>query len=136
MVVTENKKKIPDNVVLHPNALPYASDLAAPVIKPDHSLTGWKHGAVHSANKHYSNKFNDLKKQLEELAEDFKWNEIMYNAEFRLKPVIGNEYHLYHKKELNKHYISLFAPNERVGGHDNYVGTFRLNYDNRWEKIK
>ena len=52
--MTNKEKKIPDNVVLHPNALPYASDLVAPVIKPDHSLTGWKHGAVHSANKHYT----------------------------------------------------------------------------------
>ena len=41
--MTNEEKKIPDNVVPHPNALPYASDLAAPVIKPDHSLTGWKH---------------------------------------------------------------------------------------------
>lgn len=37
--MTDEEKKIPDNVVPHPNALPYASDLAAPVIKPDHSLT-------------------------------------------------------------------------------------------------
>jgi len=27
-----SEKKIPDNVVPHPNSLPYASDLAAPVI--------------------------------------------------------------------------------------------------------
>ena len=129
------KKQVPDNFVENPHSLPYASDLAAPVIKPDHSLSGWKHNAVHSANKHYTDKFDALKKQFEELAEDFKWNEIMFNAEFRLKPVIGNEYHLYHKKELTKHYISLFAPHEKIGGYDNYVGTFRLNYDNRWEKI-
>ena len=63
--MTNEEKKIPDNVVPHPNALPYASDLAAPVIKPDHSLTGWKHGAVHSANKHYTDKFDALKKQFE-----------------------------------------------------------------------
>jgi len=132
-----SEKKIPDNVVPYPNSLPYASDLAAPVIKPDHSLSGWKHGAVHSANKHYTDKFETLKKQFEELAEDFKWNDIMFNAEFRMKPVIGNEYHLYTKSNTNnKHYISLFAPHEKIGGNENYVGTFRLNYDNRWEKIK
>ena len=89
--------------------------MAAPVIKPDHSLSGWKHGAVHSANKHYTDKFEALKKQFEELAEDFKWNDIMFNAEFRLKPVIGNEYHLYTKgNTTNKHYISLFAPHEKL----------------------
>lgn len=129
-------KDLPDNVAPNPNTLPYASNIGAPVIKPDHSLSGWKHGAVHSANKHYQDKFDCLKKQFEQLAEDFKWNEIMFNAEFRLKPVIGNKYHLYKKSNIpGKHYISLFAPNERVGGYDNYVGTFRLNYDNRWEKV-
>ena len=64
----------------------------------DHSLSGWKHGAVHSANKHYSDKFDALKKQFEELAEDFKWNDIMFNAEFRMKPVIGNEYHFVYQR--------------------------------------
>jgi len=51
--MTNEEKKIPDNVVPHPNALPYASDLAAPVIKPDHSLTGWKHGSSFSKQTLY-----------------------------------------------------------------------------------
>ena len=126
----------PDNVAPNPHSLPYASNIGAPVIRPDHSLSGWKHGAVHSANKHYSDKFDELKKQFEALAEDFKWNEIMFNAEFRLKPVIGNEYHLYTKgNTTDSYYISLFAPHEKIGGHENYVGTFRLNYDNRWDVV-
>ena len=29
------------------------SNVGAPIIRPDHSLGGWKVGAVHSANKHY-----------------------------------------------------------------------------------
>ncbi len=130
---------LPDNVVPNPHSLPYASNIGAPIIKPDHSLSGWKHGAVHDANKHFEDKFNDLKMQFENLAEEFKWNEIIFNAEFRLKPVIGQIYHLYKRSinisTSNKHYISLFAPEERVGGSDDFVGSFRLNYDNRWEKI-
>lgn len=130
-------KELPDNVAPNPHSLPYASNIGAPIIKPDHSLSGWKHGAVHTANKHYKEKFDSLKKQFEELAEEFKWNDIMFNAEFRLKPVIGNEYHLYTKSNTaNKYYISLFAPHEKIGGMENYVGTFKLNYDNRWEKVK
>lgn len=129
------KKSLPDNVAVNPHTLPYASNLGAPAIKPDHSITGWKQGAIHSANKHYQDRFDELKKQFEQLAEEFKWNDIMFNAEFRLKPVIGNIYYLYNRPNQNKHYISLFAPQERVGGYDNYVGAFRLNYDNRWEKI-
>lgn len=124
----------PDNIVPNPHTLPYASNIGAPVIKPDHSLAGWKHGAVHSANKFYQNKYDNLKRQFEELADDFKWNSIMFNAELRMKPVIGKTYYLYTKPEQTKYYVSLFAPQERIGGYDNYVGAFRLNYDNRWEK--
>ena len=128
-------KELPDNYVPNAYALPYASNLSAPVIKPDHSLGGWKVGAVHSANKHYEERFNKLKKELEELAEDYKWNEIIFNAEMRFKPVIGKEYYLY-KKDNHKFYLTLFAPHEKKGGDEGYQGKFRLNYDNRWEKIQ
>ena len=39
-----DEKQVPDNVAQNPHSLPYASDLGAPVIKPDHSLGGWKVG--------------------------------------------------------------------------------------------
>jgi hypothetical protein len=129
-----DEKDLPDNYVPNAHSLPYASDLGAPVIKPDHSLGGWKVGAVHIANKHYEEKFNKLKKEFEELAEDYKWNEIIFNAEMRFKPVIGKEYHLY-KKENGNFYLTLFAPYEKMSGNEGYEGKFRLNYDNRWEQI-
>lgn len=129
-----NQKKMPDSYVPNAYTLPYASNLSAPVIKPDHSLGGWKVSAVHSANKHYEERFNELKKELEELAEDVKWNEIIFNAEMRMKPVIGQIYHLY-KKDNEKYFISLFAPHECSWG-EKHQGTFRLNYDNRWELIQ
>ena len=68
-----------------------------------------------------------------ELAEDVKWNEIIFNAEMRMKPVIGNIYHLY-KKDSGKYFMSLFAPNECSWG-EKHQGSFRLNYDNRWEIV-
>ena len=129
-----DKKDLPDNYVPNAHSLPYASDLGAPVIKPDHSLGGWKIGAVHTANKHYEEKFNKLKQEFEDLAEDYKWNEIIFNAEMRFKPVIGKEYHLY-QKENGKFYLTLFAPHERMSNDEGYQGKFRLNYDNRWEQI-
>lgn len=129
-----SEKELPDSYVPNAHALPYASDLSAPAIKPDHSLGGWKVGAVHSANKHYKERFNKLKKEFETLAEDVKWNEIIFNAEMGMKPVIGNVYHLY-KKESGKYFMSLFAPHECTWG-ENHEGSFRLNYDNRWEKVK
>ena len=56
-----SKKDLPDNYAPNAHSLPYASDLGAPVIRPDHSLGGWKVGAVHTANKHYEERFNKLK---------------------------------------------------------------------------
>ena len=127
-----NEKNLPDNVAPNPHSLPYASNIGAPVIRADHSLGGWKIGAVHSANQHYEERFNKLKEEFEKLSEDVKWNEIIFNAEMRMKPVIGNIYHLY-QKDNGKYFMSLFAPHECSWG-EKHKGSFRLNYDNRWEK--
>lgn len=126
----------PDNVVDFPNALSYGSDLCAPAIKTDlHKVAGWKAVAVHNTNKYYDDKFNELKRQFEQLVESFNWNEIIFNAEFRFKPVIGKSYYLYQKDD-STYYLTLFAPGERVAGSDTgYKGEFRLNYDNRWERV-
>ena len=129
-----DEKDLPDNVAPNPHSLPYASNLGAPVIKPDHSLGGWKVGAVHRANKHYDERFNKIKNELQKLYSEFEWNEIIFNAEVRFKPVIGKEYHLY-QKENGSFYLTLFAPYEKIGGDVGYQGKFRLNYDNRWELI-
>ncbi len=128
----ESGKHLPDSYVPNANSLPYASSLSSPVIRPDYSLGGWKVGAVHSANQHYKERFEELKKELQDLSEEVKWNEIIFNAEMRIKPVIGKEYYLYEREPL-KYFVSLFAPNECTWG-DKFVGKFRLNYDNRWEK--
>ena len=125
---------VPDNVVPNPNVLPYGSNLGAPAIKTNiNQITGWRQAAVHNTNKYYDNKFNELKSQLEDLAESFKWNEIIFNAEFRFKPVIGKTYYLY-KKPTGEYYLTLFSPEEKVSGSEGYQGAFMLNYDNRWEK--
>ncbi|NDG52851.1 MAG: DUF2452 domain-containing protein [Flavobacteriia bacterium] len=130
----KNEKDLPDNVAPNPHSLPYASNIGAPVIRPDHSIGGWKQGAIHSANKHYQERFDKLKKEFEELAEDFKWNEIIFNSAHKFKPVIGKPYYLY-KKDDGTFYLTLFAPHEKIGGDQGYQGTFKLNYDNRWEMI-
>lgn len=129
-----NEKDLPDNVAPNPHSLPYASNLGAPVIKPNHSLGGWKIGAVHRANKHYNERYEKLKEEFLSLYAEHKWNELIFNAEMRFKPVIGKEYHLY-KKDSGQYFMSLFSPEECSWGKVGYQGTFRLNYDNRWDII-
>ena len=129
-----NDDGLPDNVAPHPESLPYPTNIGSPVIKPDHSVSGWKHAALHDINKHYKEKYDDLKKQFEQFAQEFEWNQLMFKADMRIKPVIGNVYHLYRRND-SQNYVSLFAPDERAGGYDDYIGSFRLNHHNRWEKI-
>ena len=69
-----DEKNLPDNYVPNARSLPYASDLGAPVIKPNHDLGGWKIGSVHRANKHFEEKFEKLKKEFIELSSNVKWN--------------------------------------------------------------
>ena len=126
--------ELPDDVAENPHSLPYASDRAAPAIRPD-NVVGWKTAAVNTANKHFEDRYLNLKQQFEQLAEEFKWNDIMFNGEMRIKPVIGKPYYLYSRDD-GSHRVSLFAPGETVAGRDAYVGTFRLNYDNRWEVVE
>lgn len=132
--MSELGKNLPDSYVPNANSLSYASSLSSPVIHPDHSLGGWKVGAVHSANRHYEERFQELKKGLEDLSKEVKWNEIIFNSEMRFKPIIGKSYYLY-KKDNGKYFMSLFAPNECSWGKDWIYGKFRLNYDNRWERL-
>ena len=125
-----NEKQLPDNVALNPHSLPYGSNLAAPVIKPT-NLGPWKNGALHSANKYFKDRFDKIQAEALALSEEFKWNEIIFNAEMRFKPVVGKEYHLYLKTN-GEYFMSLFAPNECTWG-ESCKGRFGLNYDNRWE---
>ena len=129
-----SKKEVPDNVAPNPHSLPYGSNLGAPVIKPNYSLGGWKVGAVHRANQHYQERFDKLKSEYQQLTNELEWNEVIFNAEMRFKPVIGKEYHIYIKNN-NKYFMSLFSADECSWGKDSYQGTFRLNYDNRWDII-
>jgi len=123
----------PDNIAPNPHVLPYGTNIGAPAIKPA-NIGGWKLGAVHNANKHFAERYDELKNQVNNLMEEMKWNEIIFSSEMKFKPVIGKIYHLY-IKDNGIYFMSLFAPNECSWGDNGYQGKFRLNYDNRWEIV-
>ena len=130
----EDKK--PDNVVYtkekgyNASMLPCASSVSGPIIKVD-DLVSWKSRGVHSVNKEFENKFNELKFQYQKLMEEFEWNELVYNSKFSFEPVIGEIYHLYTADDGNN-FLSLIGPNEWNREH---VGTFKLNSDKKWIKL-
>lgn len=123
--------KKPDNVSDNPGLLPYASNVGAPVIKVE-DISLWKSANVLKVNKQLEKRFNELKEEYQKLVNEYKWNELVYNAKFNFEPVIGQTYHLYVGKNGNI-FLSMINPNEWTY---ECIGSFSLDSNNKWNKIK
>jgi hypothetical protein len=127
------KKERPDIIVYseekgyNASKLDYATSVGAPVIKMD-QVVSWKSRGIQNVNKEFESKFNELKLEYQKLMEEYKWNDIVYNAKFSFEPVIGEIYHMY-LGEDNLHFLSLISPQE---WNKKYVATFKLNSDKKW----
>ena len=112
-----------------PNILPYGSNVGAPSIKPT-DISSWKNKKVITTNHYFSSRYDEIKKDYLKLMEEYEWNTLVYNAEFRFKPVMGKVYFLYQKDD-GKLFLSLIEPSEwdKI-----FIGAFKLISDNRWEK--
>ena len=65
------------------------------------------------------------------LIEEYKWNDLVYQSTFSFEPVIGKIYHLYYSINGST-FLSLVEPHE---WNKEYLGSFRYNHDNKWVKI-
>ena len=112
-----------------PNILPYGSNVGAPSIKPT-DISSWKDEKVITTNHYFSSRYDEIKKDYLKLMEEYEWNTLVYNSEFRFKPIMGKVYFLYQKDD-GKLFLSLIEPNEwdKI-----FIGAFKLISDNRWEK--
>lgn len=130
------KKKYPDNVVwsekdgYYAHLLPYATNIGAPVIKPD-NLSSWKNEKIFKTNKYFNKKYDEIKKEYEKLVEEFEWNDLVYNSNYNFQPIIGEKYHLY-RRNNGEYFLSLIEPQSWK---QEYVGTFEMDSDNKWKKI-
>jgi len=122
--------KKPDNVADNPGLLPYASNVGAPVIEAE-NIDLWKQRGVHKVNKQLETKFLELKEEYQKLVEEYKWNDLVYNAQFSFEPVIGETYHLYPKVN-GEIFLSLIEPTE---WDKESLGSFRLNSEQKWIKL-
>ena len=122
--------KKPDNVVESPGLLPYGTNVSAPAIKVE-DITAWKSINAVKVNHQLQTKFNELKEEYKKLVEEYKWNELVYNAKFSFEPVIGQTYHLYIGRDGNI-FLSMIEPNQWKY---ECVGSFSLDSNNKWNKI-
>ncbi|GFD71379.1 GTP-binding protein [Tenacibaculum sp. KUL113] len=131
-------KKKPDNVVFNEETneydaylKPYATNFTAPVIKESNSIS-WKKQNIYQANAQFLASFEEIKQQYNNLVKEYQYNELIYSAKFNFEPIVGKVYHLY-RKEKNTLFLSILSPDE-CGF--NFVGSFQLNSDKVWKKVK
>ncbi len=129
-IINIRKNKKPDNVADNPGLLPYGSNVGAPSISIE-NVDGWKASKLQKVNHQFKSKFEEMKKDYDLLMEEFLWNEMIYNSKFTFEPVVGEIYHLYYGNDESV-FLSLIGPNE---WNKKYVGSFKLNSDNKWLKI-
>ena len=126
-------KDKPDNVADNPGLLPYASNVGAPVIKPD-DVDTWKNQKVVKTNHYFETRYNEIKEEYRKLIESYEWNKLVYESEFKWEPVKGETYYLYQRSEGNQDlFLSLIEPqyNEWI-----FIGAFKLDSNDKWEKVE
>jgi len=131
-------EKKPDNVVFNTETQkydasikPYATSVGAPVIKTTDSIA-WKNRSINKVNHKMETKYKELKAQYSKMIEEFEYNKLIFSAKFTFEPVIGEVYHLY-KRDNGENFLSIIAPNQC---NFNNIGSFYLNADQTWEKVK
>ena len=122
------KKKKPDQVVDNPGIMPYTTNVGAPAIRKE-DIELWKQRAVVKVNHQLKTRFEELKKQYEQLVDEAYWNDIVYNAKYSFEPIIGETYHLYYKND--EPFLSLISPDE---WDKPFIGSFTLDTNNKWIK--
>tara|TARA_B100002019_G_scaffold34526_1_gene28599 strand:+ start:463 stop:831 length:369 start_codon:yes stop_codon:yes gene_type:complete len=112
--------------------LKYAGEISSPVINQD-DIKKWESDAVKTVNDHFSQRFNEIKKEYSKLIEEFQWNDLVYKSNYSFKPIQGKTYHLYQRDDEKKSlFLSLIGPKE---WNMLFIGSFKLLSNNKWEKI-
>ena len=135
---TSSTKKKPDNIVwdereekYNASILPYGTNVSAPVIKLD-DVGAFKSRGVNKVQKTFNAKYNELVEDYNNLINEVKLNDLIYNSKFSFEPVIGEIYYLY-KRPTGEYFLSLISPKE---WNKEYIVTVRLNSENKWVSIK
>jgi hypothetical protein len=123
-------KKKPDQVADNPGLLPYGSNIGAPAIKPDDIAT-WKVEKVVKTNNYFSTRYEEIKEEYRKLIEQYEWNKLVYESDFRFEPIKGRVYFLYQKQQ-GKLFLSLIEPEL---WNEIFIGAFKLDSEDKWIKV-
>ena len=111
--------------------LTYGSDLGAPSIKLE-NVDGWRRREVSIVNKQFETKYKELLEQYKKLVSEYEINELIYEkVQYNFLPIIGESYYLYKRKDESL-FLSLIEPNNF---NYEFMGTFKLDTNNKWNKV-
>lgn len=107
--------------------LPYPTSTLAPKIVPN-DLTNFKSRGLSQVERDLQQKLVEIREAYEDAVNHFNWNKLVYEADIRFEPIVGQIYHLY---ELSSGYsLSMIEPDT---WNQKYLGSFRLDADRQWK---
>ncbi|HPM31825.1 MAG TPA: DUF2452 domain-containing protein [Chryseolinea sp.] len=112
--------------------LPYGTNISAPRIT-ETGITAWKNSSISNFNHTFTNKIESLKKNYQDLIDEYHLNEMVYGAKVNFEPIIGQVYHLYVGDNQDEKFLSLIPPKSWKKEH---VGSFKLNHEKIWERLQ
>ena len=95
-------------------------------------LTAFKERGVHKAQKTFSAKYQELVDEYNNLIDEVKLNDLIYNSKYSFEPVIGETYHLYVGRD-EKPFLSLISPEEWTM---EFIVSVRLNSEHKWVSVR
>lgn len=129
------KKKYPDNVVFNEetdkfdaNTKQYPTTIGSQKFE----VTQIDKSESIKASKYFDKRLAELKKEWEELVDDYQATNLVYGTDYNFQPSLGEVYHIY-KDRNNKDFLSIINPNE---WDREYVGSYMLNSNGVWEKLE
>lgn len=113
-----------------PNLLPYGIIPSAPsIVVPNVEL--FKRNKSRTVQNHFETKFEELKRQYENLIEEVRVNDLVYRAKYNFVPLVGKIYHLYQTQD--GYILSLIEPEK--WDKFQFMGSFRLASTDIWEQV-
>ena len=125
------EKDKPDMFAKDKAVMPYGDSVGAPAIRPT-NISAYKNEKAIKTNQYFKARFDEIKEEYKKLLESYEWNELVYSSDFRFEPIKGKSYHLYQREGDETLFLSLIGPDE---WNQIYVGSFRLDSDDKWDKI-
>jgi len=106
--------------------MPYpVSTLSPPIIPND--LTSFKTRGISQVERDLRQKLTEIREDYLRAIDHFNWNKLVYEAEIRFEPVVGETYHLYEMS--GRRALSMISPDQWTHRH---LATVRLNYARQW----